>query len=193
MEEPSRRIDGDRADRRPDCQRQHVDFWRDILFHQLQACAAECRLVGAPDRMRHFYRRAAILGNAVGSDRAQAEFVAGEPGLSALLSYPMVTLIQGQFWQVAVAISASMFVLAAWTSIAPAVYAELFPTRIRATGTAIPYSLTVALFGGTAPYVQNWLASMDRMDIFSGYLALLNVLTVVTILTMPETRGRPLA
>jgi MHS family alpha-ketoglutarate permease-like MFS transporter len=113
-------------------------------------------------------------------------------GLSALLSYPMVTLIQGEFWQVAVAISASMFVLAAWTSIAPAVYAELFPTRIRATGTAIPYSLTVALFGGTAPYLQNWLASMARMDIFSGYLTLLNVLTVVTILIMPETRGRPL-
>jgi hypothetical protein len=30
------------------------------------------------------------------------------------------------------------------------------------------------------------------MDIFSGYLALLNLLTVVTILFMPETRGRPL-
>jgi MHS family alpha-ketoglutarate permease-like MFS transporter len=113
-------------------------------------------------------------------------------GLGVLLAYPMVTLIEGEFWQLAVAMSVSMFVLAAWTSICPAVYAELFPTRIRATGTAIPYSLAVALFGGTAPYLQNWLASLDRMDIFSGYLALLNVLTVVTILAMPETRGRPL-
>ncbi|MCA6112674.1 MFS transporter [Bradyrhizobium cenepequi] len=113
-------------------------------------------------------------------------------GLAIILAYPMVTLIRGEFWQLAVAISVSMFVLAAWTSICPAVYAELFPTRIRATGTAIPYSLTVALFGGTAPYVQNWLASVDRMDIFSGYLALLNLLTVATILAMPETRGRPL-
>jgi MHS family alpha-ketoglutarate permease-like MFS transporter len=113
-------------------------------------------------------------------------------GLGVLLAYPMVTLIQGEFWQLAVAMSVSMFVLAAWTSICPAVYAELFPTRIRATGTAIPYSLAVAVFGGTAPYLQNWLASLDRMDIFSGYLALLNLLTVVTILAMPETRGRPL-
>jgi MFS transporter, MHS family, alpha-ketoglutarate permease len=113
-------------------------------------------------------------------------------GLGVILAYPMVSLIQGEFWQLAVAMSVSMFVLAAWTSICPAVYAELFPTRIRATGTAIPYSLAVALFGGTAPYLQNWLASLGRMDIFSGYLALLNLLTVATILAMPETRGRPL-
>lgn len=113
-------------------------------------------------------------------------------GLAVLLAFPLVQLIQGEFWQLAVAMSVSMFVLAAWTSIAPAVYAELFPTRIRATGMAIPYSLAVAVFGGTAPYLQNWLASLDRMDIFSGYLALLNLLTVVTILFMPETRGRPL-
>jgi MFS transporter, MHS family, alpha-ketoglutarate permease len=113
-------------------------------------------------------------------------------GLAVLLAYPLVNLIQGQFWQLATAMSVSMFALAAWTSIAPAVYAELFPTRIRATGMAIPYSLTVATFGGTAPYIQNWLASLDRMDVFSGYLILLNLLTVVTILFMPETRGRPL-
>jgi MHS family alpha-ketoglutarate permease-like MFS transporter len=113
-------------------------------------------------------------------------------GLGALLAFPMVKLIQGEFWQLAVAMSVSMFVLAAWTAIAPAVYAELFPTRIRATGTAIPYSLTVALFGGTAPYLQNWLASLDRMDIFAGYLGVLNLVTVLTILVMPETRGRPL-
>lgn len=111
---------------------------------------------------------------------------------AVILAYPMVNLIQGEFWQLAVAMSVSLFALAAWTAICPAVYAELFPTHIRATATAIPYSLTVAVFGGTAPYLQNWLASIDRMDIFSGYLALLNLLTVATILAMPETRGRPL-
>lgn len=114
-------------------------------------------------------------------------------GSGALLAYPMVSLIQGEFWQLAVAMCVSLFVLAAWTAIAPAVYAELFPTRIRATGTAIPYSFCVAVFGGTAPYLQNWLAGLDRIEVFSGYLALLNLLTVVTILFMPETRGRPLA
>jgi MFS transporter, MHS family, alpha-ketoglutarate permease len=110
----------------------------------------------------------------------------------ALLAFPLVRLIQGEFWQLTVAISLSMAVLAAWTAIAPAVYAELFPTRIRATGTAIPYSLTVAIFGGTAPYIQSWLANQGLMDVFAGYLVLLNVLSAVTIFFMPETRGRPL-
>lgn len=57
-----------------------------------------------------------------------------------LLVFPLIQLIQGEFWQLAVAMSVSMFVLAAWTSIAPAVYAELFPTRIRATGMAELYT-----------------------------------------------------
>jgi MHS family alpha-ketoglutarate permease-like MFS transporter len=113
--------------------------------------------------------------------------------MATLLAFPLIRLIQGEFIQLTIAISASMFFLAAWTAIAPAVYAEMFPTRIRATGMAIPYSLTVAIFGGTAPYIQNWLASVERMDIFSLYLMALNVLTVITIWLMPETRGRPLA
>ncbi|WJR78216.1 MFS transporter [Bradyrhizobium sp. NP1] len=113
--------------------------------------------------------------------------------MAVLLAVPLVGLIQGAFVELTAAISISLFFLAAWTAIAPAVYAELFPTRIRATGMAIPYSLTVALFGGTAPYIQNWLASIERMDIFSFYLIALNLLTAVTIWWMPETRGRPLA
>ena len=112
--------------------------------------------------------------------------------VGAILAFPLVRLIQGEFWQLTVAISVSMGVLAAWTAIAPAVYAELFPTRIRAVGMAIPYSLTVATFGGTAPYIQSWLANQGGMDLFSGYLILLNVISAATILFMPETRGRPL-
>jgi MFS transporter, MHS family, alpha-ketoglutarate permease len=112
--------------------------------------------------------------------------------MAVVLAIPMVGVIQGEFIQLTIAISLSLFFLAAWTSIAPAVYAEMFPTRIRATGMAIPYSLTVALFGGTAPYIQNWLASLGRMDIFSTYLMALNILTAITIWMMPETRGRPL-
>lgn len=113
-------------------------------------------------------------------------------GGGVLLAFPLIGMLQGDHWQLAAAISIAMFVLAAWTSIAPAVYAEMFPTRIRATGMAIPYSLTVAVFGGTAPFIQNWLASLERMDMFAGYLVVLNLLTVATVFFMPETKGKPL-
>jgi MHS family alpha-ketoglutarate permease-like MFS transporter len=111
---------------------------------------------------------------------------------SALVIAPLLMLIDGGFWSVTMAICGGLVVLAAWTSIAPAVYAELFPTRIRATGVAIPYSLTVALFGGTAPYLQNWLADNGHLNWFAGYLIALNLLTAAAALAMPETRGRAL-
>jgi MHS family alpha-ketoglutarate permease-like MFS transporter len=111
---------------------------------------------------------------------------------SALAIYPLLALIQGEFWQLALAISVGLLILAAWTSIAPAVYAELFPTRIRATGVAIAYSLTVAALGGTAPYLQNWLANQNQMDLFTAYLVALNLVSAATAALMPETRGRSL-
>jgi MHS family alpha-ketoglutarate permease-like MFS transporter len=113
-------------------------------------------------------------------------------GGSALVIVPLLMLIDGAFARLALAICGGLVVLAAWTAIAPAVYAELFPTRIRATGVAIPYSLTVAIFGGTAPYLQNWLADHGQLGWFAGYLIVLNLLTVVAVLWMPETRGTAL-
>ena len=38
--------------------------------------------------------------------------------------------------------------------------AELFATRVRSSGYSIGYNMSVALFGGTAPYVATWL--VDR-------------------------------
>ena len=111
---------------------------------------------------------------------------------SALVIVPLLMMIDNGFWNLTGAICGGLVVLAAWTSIAPAVYAELFPTSIRATGVAIPYSLTVAIFGGTAPYLQSRLAGEGHMQWFAGYLIALNLLTVIAVLQMPETRGRSL-
>lgn len=44
----------------------------------------------------------------------------------------------------------------------PAVFAELFPTSVRTVGVAFPYAVAVAIFGGTAPYLQNWISAVLR-------------------------------
>ncbi|EON14636.1 MULTISPECIES: MFS transporter [Pandoraea] len=113
-------------------------------------------------------------------------------GGSALVIVPLLMIIDASFVRLTLAICLGLAVLAAWTAIAPAVYAELFPTRIRASGVAIPYSLTVAIFGGTAPYLQNWLADHGHLGWFAAYLIALNLLTVLAVIWMPETRGRAL-
>src|SRR5439155_8836103 len=47
-------------------------------------------------------------------------------------------------------ISMAWLIVAGYTSINAVVKAELFPTRVRATGVGLPYALTVSVFGGTA-------------------------------------------
>jgi MHS family alpha-ketoglutarate permease-like MFS transporter len=111
---------------------------------------------------------------------------------SAILIVPLLNLIQGEFWQLTLSISVALVFLAAWTSICPAVFAELFPTQVRASGVAISYSFTVATFGGTAPYLQTYWADQNKIGWFAAYVVIVSLLTVVTVMFMPETRDRPL-
>jgi MHS family alpha-ketoglutarate permease-like MFS transporter len=84
----------------------------------------------------------------------------------------------------------ALIFLGGFTAIGPAVFAEIFPTRIRAVGVAVPYSIAVALFGGTAPYLQTYLASLGMASTFVWYSVGLGLISgLVVLLTLPETRG----
>lgn len=74
-----------------------------------------------------------------------------------------------------------------------AVFAELVPTRSRATLIGVGYATSAAIFGGTAPYLNTWLSSQGRHLWFVGYLMALCAITTVTVLRMPETRDVDLA
>ncbi|WP_159706631.1 MFS transporter [Arthrobacter sp. 18067] len=77
-------------------------------------------------------------------------------------------------------------------AIFPATLAELFPTEVRATGIGVPYALAVAIFGGTAPYLQQLAASLNTFNFFPIYIVVLLVCSVLTVRTIPETRGKDL-
>lgn len=85
-----------------------------------------------------------------------------------------------------IAISVQLMLLAAFVSHAPATYAEMFSTDQRATGFGIPHALTIALFGGTAGYVLTWMGNPSH---FAWYSITLLVVSALTILTLPETKG----
>jgi MHS family alpha-ketoglutarate permease-like MFS transporter len=63
---------------------------------------------------------------------------------------------------------------------------------VRAAGIGFPYSLTVAVFGGTAPYLATYLASTGRPEWFPYYVVLLAVFGVIVYVRLPETAHRPL-
>ncbi len=55
---------------------------------------------------------------------------------------------------------------AMFASIAPAIMSELFPTELRGLGIGAWYNLTVAVFGGTAPLVIQWLGGVGHSTWF---------------------------
>ncbi|PRI11082.1 MFS transporter [Leucobacter massiliensis] len=70
---------------------------------------------------------------------------------------------------------------------------ELFPTRTRQTGLSIAYAVTAALFAGTAPYVLTWLLDATGNMLVPGWFLLgVGVVGIVTVVSLPETRGIPL-
>ena len=89
--------------------------------------------------------------------------------------------------------SVMLIFIAASAAIVPAVYAELFPTSIRTVGVGVPYSICVALFGGTAPYLQTWLGSTVGANAFNIYTVILLVISALVVFTIPETKGKDLA
>jgi MFS transporter, MHS family, alpha-ketoglutarate permease len=110
-------------------------------------------------------------------------------GALALLYFPLDSLIRGQTWQLLVAMSVALVIISAISAIGPAVLAELFPTGIRAAGVGVPYSLAVALFGGTAPYLQTYFNQRHQPQVFVWYAIGLGVVTMLTVWLMPETKG----
>jgi MHS family alpha-ketoglutarate permease-like MFS transporter len=60
-------------------------------------------------------------------------------------------------------------------------------------GVGVPYSICVAVFGGTAPYLQQWLGTTVQMPgLFNLYAVLLLAVSAVVVFTIPETKGKDL-
>jgi MFS transporter, MHS family, alpha-ketoglutarate permease len=107
----------------------------------------------------------------------------------SVLTYPLNAMLGESPWSLFVAMSIALVFLGGFTAIGPAVFAEIFPTRIRAVGLAVPYSIAVALFGGTAPYLQTYFADQHMTSTFVWYSVGLGLVSTLVILTLPETRG----
>lgn len=109
-----------------------------------------------------------------------------------LLTVPLLHTLHDSFVTLLFVQCAGMVLLTAFTSISAAVNAELFPPRVRAAGIGFPYSLTVAVFGGTAPYVGTLFKELGHADLFPWYVAVLCLGSSLVYLRLPETAHKPL-
>jgi len=133
------------------------------------------------------------------ADRVGYKAVIGVSSLGiGLTVYPLFRWIDGSSL---VAVWLAMGVFAVFMSGLQATLAvamaELFPPRLRYSGTAIGYNLTLAIFGGTAPLVATWLiAGFDSLTSPAWYLTIVGVVSTVFTLTIrphPEIHGSEIA
>ncbi|MGX7760591.1 MFS transporter [Streptomyces angustmyceticus] len=110
----------------------------------------------------------------------------------AVLAVPLLHLVTEAFVSLLLVQCAGMVLLTGYTAVAAAVNAEVFPARVRAAGIGFPYSLTVALFGGTAPYVGTWFKQAGHPDLFPWYVSALCLVSFLVYLTLPETSRQKL-
>jgi MHS family alpha-ketoglutarate permease-like MFS transporter len=107
-----------------------------------------------------------------------------------LLTIPLLTTLQSASGPLHafVLIALAWVIVSGYTSINAIVKAELFPARVRATGVALPYAVTVSLFGGTAESVALWFKSIGKEAWFYYYLTSCIAISLVVYVFMRDTR-----
>jgi MHS family alpha-ketoglutarate permease-like MFS transporter len=111
--------------------------------------------------------------------------------LGALFTTPLLTAIGGARdpWTAFALICLAWLIVSLYTSINAVVKAELFPAPIRVTGVALPYAVTVSLFGGSAEYVALWFKSQGHENWFYWYASAAIFVSLVVYTVMPETKN----
>ena len=85
-------------------------------------------------------------------------------------------------------LAAAWMIVAGYTSINAVVKAELFPTKVRATGVGLPYAITVSIFGGTAESIALSFKSIGHETWFYYYLTTVIATSLVVYATMRDTK-----
>ena len=107
-----------------------------------------------------------------------------------LLTVPILTTLAGtkSAWTAFLLICGAWIFTAGYTSINAVVKAELFPTAVRATGVAVPYAVTVSIFGGTAPAIALFFKQQGHEQWFFYYLAGMIFISFLVYALMRDTK-----
>lgn len=121
----------------------------------------------------HYGRRRVFIGYAVSM---------------AVLAYPLLSLLNASAIRLGLLMAVALFFIGAFVGPMPAFFSELFPAQVRATGVGVSQSVTIAVLGGTAPYLLTWLSSHDLQWVFGVYTVVLALIGLIATLCTPETK-----
>nr|WP_245895723.1 MFS transporter [Flavobacterium album] len=109
--------------------------------------------------------------------------------LGTLATYPLLSGISAATgkWEAFGLIMIALIIVSGYTSINAVVKAELFPTAIRALGVGFSYSVSVAVFGGTAEYIALSFKESGHETYFYWYVTGCIFLSLLVYITMKDT------
>jgi MFS transporter, MHS family, proline/betaine transporter len=114
----------------------------------------------------------------------------------AVLSYPLFRAMLAHPTLATVMCVQVLFglIIAAFSGPGPAAIAEIFPTRSRSTWMSAGYSLSVAVFGGFAPFVATWLIARTGSPLSpTWYVIAAALVSTLVIASLRETAHGKLA
>ena len=114
---------------------------------------------------------------------------------SIVLAYPLFFLLVswGSVGGLVLTQAIATVILTLCTGVACAVLAEEFPTRVRYTALSVSYGLSVAIFGGFAPFIGTALISATGNPIAPAYYVIFGgVLGLIAVYFVREGARRPL-
>jgi MHS family proline/betaine transporter-like MFS transporter len=111
-----------------------------------------------------------------------------------VLTLPMFKLLQGDnlllaaLAQIVLGLCVACIMGPLWTTLA-----EMFHTRVRYTGMSLGFNLAAVFIGGISPYIATWLTVVTGDKSSPAYFLMATaVVTLLTVLTVQETSGKPL-
>ncbi|WP_235780082.1 MFS transporter [Sinomonas notoginsengisoli] len=109
--------------------------------------------------------------------------------LGAIFTWPIMSTLAGvkdPFIAFLLMLAALMIVIN-YTSISAIVKAELFPASVRALGVGLGYAIANSLFGGTVPFIGEWLSSAGHKEwLFTYVTVTILVSLVVYVFFLPN-------
>ncbi len=114
--------------------------------------------------------------------------------LGTICTVPILTVLSHTTNQLHIffLMMAALLIVSGYTSINAVVKAELFPAEIRALGVGFPYSVTVALFGGTAEYFALWFKNAGFETGYYWYTTACIFISLLVYIFMQDTKDTSL-
>lgn len=103
--------------------------------------------------------------------------------------FALKALIGSEPWTLFVTSAIALLIVGMSGAILAAIMSEVFPTASRTRNIGLAYSISVAVFGGFAPYLNQLFVSINAAYLADVYIIVMCIITLISTRLLPETRG----